>query len=81
MTEEKKMKIVFAPGALDDFEGSQEELDAMVAEIQALAESGELFDRSEPVDFDKLLNEDPETLESILTQLDALENNQKKNLH
>ena len=33
--------IVFAPGALDDFEGTQEELDAVVKEIVALLESVE----------------------------------------
>lgn len=39
MTEEKKTpKIVFAPGAFDHFEGTQEELDEMVAEIQAMFE-------------------------------------------
>lgn len=34
MTRKKKeMKVVFAPGCFDDFEGTQEELDEMVKEI------------------------------------------------
>lgn len=37
------LKINFAPGCFDDFEGTQEELDSMVKEIYQLAESGELF--------------------------------------
>lgn len=37
MTEEKKeLKIEFAPGAFDHFEGTQEELDELVAEVQKL---------------------------------------------
>lgn len=33
MTEEKKLKITFAPGCFDGFEGTQEELDEMIGEI------------------------------------------------
>jgi hypothetical protein len=36
MTEEKKMKIEFAPGCFDNFDGTQEELDEMVSEIQKI---------------------------------------------
>ena len=36
MTEKKNMKIEFAPGCFDNFEGTQEELDQMVAEIQSI---------------------------------------------
>lgn len=41
----KKFKIVFEPGAFDGFEGTQEELDELVAEITRLAESGEIFEQ------------------------------------
>jgi len=37
----KKLKVVFAPGCFDDFEGTQEELDELVAEIKSMAERGE----------------------------------------
>ena len=37
-----KIKVEFAPGCFDGFEGTQEELDAMVAEIERMALSGEL---------------------------------------
>ena len=40
MTDEKKPEIVFAPGCFDSFEGTQEELDELVAEIQRLVDSG-----------------------------------------
>lgn len=44
-TETKKpFEVVFAPGCFDDFEGSQEELNALIAEITALGESGDLLE-------------------------------------
>ena len=70
MTEDKKMKVIFAPGALDDFEGSQEELDALVKEIQDLADSGELFERSTPIDEDSFTQEElQEALTDVITML------------
>jgi len=48
-----KHKIVFAPGAFDQFEGTQEELDAFIAELQRMAESGELEEHSQSLDEDE----------------------------
>lgn len=45
----KELKIVFAEGAFDGFEGTQEELDAIIADLQKQLEDGTLFDNSEPV--------------------------------
>lgn len=36
MTDKKEIKISFAPGAFDQFEGTQEELDQMIAEIHEM---------------------------------------------
>jgi len=33
------MKVQFAPGAFDDFDGTQEELDALIAELEEMFES------------------------------------------
>ena len=33
---DKEIKVEFAPGAFDNFDGTQEELDEMVAEIQKM---------------------------------------------
>ena len=41
-----KLKINFAPGCFDNFEGTQEELDAMVTEIQSM------FENMSPEDLD-----------------------------
>jgi hypothetical protein len=34
MSEKKNFKVEFAPGAFDNFEGTQEELDELLAEIE-----------------------------------------------
>jgi hypothetical protein len=70
MTEEKKIKVEFAPGAFDSFEGTQEELDELIAEIQRMVESGELLEKGRAIDFDELMEEDPEYAEKILKNLD-----------
>ena len=54
MSDPKKIQVIFTPGCFDDFEGTQEELDEFVAEIQRMADSGELLANSEPVDLDEL---------------------------
>jgi len=62
MPDPKKVVIEFAPGCFDNFDGTQEELDELVVEIQQLAESGELFEMSTPVDFDSLIDSGDEEL-------------------
>jgi hypothetical protein len=49
-----KIRVEIAPGAFDNFEGTQEELDGLIAEINRLAETGELFAQSKPVDIDNM---------------------------
>ena len=72
--DEKNLEIVFAPGCFDSFEGTQEGLDALIAEIQGLAKSGELFEKSTPVDVDELTDEDLELLaESLGIDLNELD--------
>ena len=71
MTEQKKpTKIEFAPGCFDTFDGTQEELDGLMAEIQRMFESGEIFEKSVPLDLDDL---SPEEQERILSQLEAVD--------
>ena len=69
MTEEKKLKIEFAPGAFDNFDGTQEELDELMAEIHRMVESGEFLENSTRVDFDELYDEDPELAMKIAESL------------
>ncbi len=71
MSKDKKLHIEFAPGAFDNFDGTQEELDALLAELQRLAESGELEEHSIALDDDEvwesLSDEEREILEASLT--------------
>ena len=64
--ENKSMKIEFAPGCFDDFDGTQEELDELVAQLTAMAASGELLAKSTPVDFDE---EDDEELKEFIEKV------------
>lgn len=63
----KKVKVEFAPGCFDTFDGTQEELDEMVAEIHRLIETGELFENAERLD----IGEDPEIEEAIERSLNT----------
>ena len=48
---DKPMKIEFAEGCFDDFEGTQEELDAIVAQLTAAADSGSLLEDAVSVEW------------------------------
>ena len=45
----EQMQLEFAPGCFDEFDGTQEELDEFIAELQRMFKSGELARRSRPV--------------------------------
>ena len=81
MSENKKPKIEFAPGAFDSFDGTQEELAELVSEIQNMfsnMSSEELAAKSRPVSLDDLEELDLETQQQILSALDDLDNDQRK---
>ncbi len=64
----KDLKIEFAPGCFDNFEGTQEELDEFIAEITRLFKSGEAQTLARPIDLDDIDEEDLEMLERISEQ-------------
>ena len=83
MTEENKpLKIEFAPGCFDNFEGTQEELDELIAEIQRMFESGEIEANATELDIEALMEEDPEYAEKVIQALtsDSLEEDFKRKL-
>lgn len=56
----KEVKIEFAPGCFDNFDGTQEELDALIADIKNMIVSGEIVEKSREMteeDFDDLPEE------------------------
>ena len=61
----KDLKIEFAPGCFDNFEGTQEELDALIADITEMFRSGEAQKKAKPLNFDDLDEQDIEILERM----------------
>jgi len=77
------MKIEFAPGCFDKFEGTQEELDEMVAEIQTLFANmtpEELESRSRVISVDELLEDDSISDDDLENILMAVTSNPNRNL-
>ena len=70
---DKDFKIEFAPGCFDDFDGSQEELDQLVKEIQDMVADGSLFENSKPLTEYDLEDLPPEVLESLARDLKLIE--------
>lgn len=73
------MKVEFAPGAFDQFEGTQEELDSFMAEIQRMAESGELEANSVDITDDEAWNELSQDEQDIISQ--ALDRGHERRLN
>jgi hypothetical protein len=67
MTNKKQIKIEFAPGAFDQFDGTQEELDEFVAELHRMAESGELEEHSQSLDDDEAWQELTEEEQAMIS--------------
>ena len=67
MTKKNPVKIEFAPGAFDQFEGTQEELDEFIAELHRMAESGELEEHSMSLDDDEAWMELTEEEQAIIS--------------
>jgi hypothetical protein len=67
---DKKIRIEFAPGAFDDFDGTQEELDELMTELERMAESGELEANSVALeDWDDLDDEDRDCIAEALLKV------------
>jgi len=67
MTKKKQIKIEFAPGAFDQFDGTQQELDEFIAELHRMAESGELEEHSQSLDDDEAWQELTEEEQAMIS--------------
>lgn len=76
---DKPLKLEFATGCFDNFDGSQQELDSLIAEINALVESGELFEDAISVDLDEF--EEMASDEYELTMNVTVDNIGKRTVH
>ena len=65
----KKIKLEFAPGCFDSFEGTQEELDQLINEIKTGFENGEFLKDAEAIDIEDILK-DEELAKSISQTVD-----------
>jgi hypothetical protein len=72
---EPKIKVVFAPGAFDNLEMTQEEMDEFVKMIHDKVADGSLFTESRALDPD-----DPEDMETIERVAEAMEQSQNRKL-
>jgi len=73
---DQPIKVQFAPGCFDEFEGTQEELDLLMAEIHSMFENmtaEDLEATSHAVDFDQLSESDPELAQRLAESLDSIE--------
>ena len=77
-SDDGKMKVVFAPGAFDNFDGTQEELDEFVREIQRMADEGILEECSISLDDDDAWDLLPEEEKAEI--LKALDNSAERKL-
>jgi hypothetical protein len=70
MTEKRPLRVVFDPGCFDNFDGTQEELDEFVKQIQEFAESGLLFENSVELTDEDIEELDEETRQQIIQALE-----------
>ena len=70
MTEKRPLKVIFDPGCFDNFDGTQEELDEFVKQIQEFAESGLLFENSVDLTDEDIEELDEETRQQIIRALE-----------
>ena len=71
MTKKTPLQVEFDPGAFDHFEGTQEELDTLIASIRdafANMTPAELAAQSRVVDWNELVEHNPEVAQRILDQ-------------
>ena len=73
---DQPLKVQFAPGCFDEFEGTQEDLDLLMADIHSMFEgmtAKDLEASGSIVDFDQLSESDPELAQRLAAALDGIE--------
>ena len=73
---DQPLKVQFAPGCFDEFEGTQDELDLLMAEIHSMFEgmtAKDLEASGNIVDFDQLSESDSELAQQLAAALDGIE--------
>jgi hypothetical protein len=68
MTDKKEIKIEFAPGCFDHFDGTQEELDQLIADITRMAETGEILENAREIEIEDLSDEEMDIIAKVFEQ-------------
>lgn len=76
---DQPLKVVFAPGCFDTFEGTQEELDDLVAMIQQEVESGNFLENSRELTDEDWEDMDPADQQALINALNNNEQTRKLN--
>jgi hypothetical protein len=79
MTEKKPLRVIFDPGCFNNFEGTQEELDEFVKQIQEFAESGLLFENSAELTDEDIEELDEDTRQQIIRALERSDDKRSLN--
>lgn len=77
----KELKIEFAPGCFDNFEGTQEELDALIANIKNMLVSGEILENSRELNEDDFAELPLEVQEQIARTVLEIDDAPKRTLN
>lgn len=81
MENTKGIKLVYAPGCFDNFDGTQEELDAIIAEIEKGFEDGTLIRESVELDVDDIEELTDEQIEELMQVLHLFNSDTPRSLH
>lgn len=74
-------ELKFAPGAFDDFEGSQQELESFIAELTDMFVNGVPSDNVTMVNMTELEEENPELYEKLMGSLVGTETERQRKLN
>ena len=79
----KKLKVVVPPEVLQELEQTMtaQEIQQLLDEFKKSVEDGSLFEKSQPVDLDKLAEEDPELYHIIVERLSKDPDDNEPTLH
>jgi hypothetical protein len=61
-----RRKVVFAPGSLDNFDGTQEELDSLVDQLVETLQDSDFGNQVAAWDLDELVEIDPEIADAVI---------------
>jgi hypothetical protein len=75
------MKLVFAPGSFDKFEGTQEELDQLIKDIEQGFSDGSFLEKATPVDLDNIDEMSDEELEALMKLINAVDTKTDRKLN